>query len=1649
MKEITKRIIILFLLMCVIFSTIDIRAFQSFATEIEKEKVTEQQPQNEDEEILNGKNENLQSENGVTESFTKENEEEEKNEKEETQEEKTKNESNSEEKSITQSESIDEAEDKEEEIKHSDELKKIDNSQPTSITSSISNMNELEATENEYDFTYYYENNSNNKISCNSEDLNNVIAENKGNLIIELNKNIEIEGTTNKSGLIFGSSSNSYTLKLNNHTIKAKASGYNIIHAVGTNLKIENGTLTGADSTSSVFRSTTNSQHGGAIYSENSNLTISSVHITNNKGNYGSGIYSNNSTLNFNNVELKNNSASWGAGIYSENNVNKNNTFNNVTIDSNTATTKIAGIYFKGSGNLQVNESKILSNTGKNGNAGITVEGGSSDVVKVTVENTKINQNTSSYGNTGISVTNKNTNTPIESTINGCEISGNTPNSFAMAILLSGEVTLNANQLNITNNGNDTTTSKGAIVIENSSTISKCNKITIENSIIKNNTFGKNSVNKKAAGISIDSYGNDISIKDTIISENKGVFVGGISIYRRKSNIPFNFNMESGAIYNNKAINEYDKHPGIYPNDVYVNIATGAQNNEIKLPSVEKMAEKESTLTDHYWNQFLYKNNFNFESLQPNESITYQENGGSSAIENIYNVSDTAKRYVAQIDTEKYETLSEAFNSAEDNDTIELIAGESDNSGNKITETIEYNDNKHITVDLNGKEWEGKNGEKALTLNNDSATITIKGQGNISGIDYLKGKLELTSNAYIKEIKLGKGCKIFAKEDFNIQNPITLTIDKDDIATVNSYTDLVLIQNNTGRDLSKIIDYLNIKGEGIASDIVAKNDNQNNIVLHKLTGIFVGDSGNDDNSGDTAQDCVLTFEKAKLKAIEKLAKNTKIDGIFVVGGITVNKDNTTWSLPESISLCRYDTKNLVIVKKDCELTLENITIDGRSEKIQNASSLIKVEDDATLNIKDGTSLQNNNSNYSGGAVNCEGKVIMTGGTIKDNYSNYIGGGIYVDDKGTLELGVLNDENSNPIITNNTALVAGGGIGLCSDNSDNTESKMNSGEISHNKTTGATGSEWSFAGGVLVGDPSYRSNTKFIMNDGKISENTTDTNGGGMLIATGSIGILNKGEITNNSCNASIYTHGSSEYGGGAIYVNGERGNYFRGVLKIPTTAYISDNTSASANGAGIAGCQTSVVNIYDGGASIFNNTKKSGDTKDLSQVYVTKSEDSNNISEANISKYAIHGIPNDWTDTNGNTLSKKDLTLSNDNNDDIGRVIKLKNNNSENLEKTKNWADVKITGNSSNNSMGGGIGTNGEVDIGDEDTDYEVEFNVNKTWEDQNNQYSTRPHSITVNLYANGEFVKSQEITEEDGWKYKFEELPKCDNNGDEITYTVSEVKVNGYESTIEETINGANITNKEEVVSLQGEKIWNDGNNKDQLRPNSITVNLFANGTKMDSKTITADDEWKYSFENIPKYDENNNLIVYTITEDAVDGYVSSIEGTNITNTQVFNLQGEKIWKDENNKKNSRPNSITVNLFANDVKVDSKTITADDEWKYSFENLPKYDENNNLIVYTLTEDAVKGYETTIEGTNIINTYVDVDIDVDKNVPQKTQEMKFSKMQQIKPPKTGGILENQSLDQKEIISPIISPAFSIMLLTITFINTFRLMRRKK
>ncbi|MDQ8806172.1 Cna B-type domain-containing protein, partial [Streptococcus ruminantium] len=105
-----------------------------------------------------------------------------------------------------------------------------------------------------------------------------------------------------------------------------------------------------------------------------------------------------------------------------------------------------------------------------------------------------------------------------------------------------------------------------------------------------------------------------------------------------------------------------------------------------------------------------------------------------------------------------------------------------------------------------------------------------------------------------------------------------------------------------------------------------------------------------------------------------------------------------------------------------------------------------------------------------------------------------------------------------------------------------------------------------------------------------------------------------------------------------------------------------------------------------------------------------------------------------------------------------------------------------------------------------------------------------RPTSITVNLLADGEVVKTETITPNaDGdWSHTFTDLPEY-KNGKKITYTVSEEKVEGYETTVE----GTNITNTHtpETTEVAGTKTWNDNNDQDGKRPKSITVNLLADG--------------------------------------------------------------------------------------------------------------------------------------------------------------------------------------------------------------------------
>ena len=94
-----------------------------------------------------------------------------------------------------------------------------------------------------------------------------------------------------------------------------------------------------------------------------------------------------------------------------------------------------------------------------------------------------------------------------------------------------------------------------------------------------------------------------------------------------------------------------------------------------------------------------------------------------------------------------------------------------------------------------------------------------------------------------------------------------------------------------------------------------------------------------------------------------------------------------------------------------------------------------------------------------------------------------------------------------------------------------------------------------------------------------------------------------------------------------------------------------------------------------------------------------------------------------------------------------------------------------------------------------------------------------------------------------------------------------------------------ATITDKKAVTTVSGTKTWKDNNNQDGIRPSSITVNLLANGRQVASKTVSASNNWQYSFDNLAAY-ANGQKITYTVTENAVAGYTSTVDGYNITNT-------------------------------------------------------------------------------------------------------------------------------------------------------------------
>ncbi len=204
-------------------------------------------------------------------------------------------------------------------------------------------------------------------------------------------------------------------------------------------------------------------------------------------------------------------------------------------------------------------------------------------------------------------------------------------------------------------------------------------------------------------------------------------------------------------------------------------------------------------------------------------------------------------------------------------------------------------------------------------------------------------------------------------------------------------------------------------------------------------------------------------------------------------------------------------------------------------------------------------------------------------------------------------------------------------------------------------------------------------------------------------------------------------------------------------------------------------------------------------------------------------------------------------------------------------------------------------------------------------------------------------------------------------------------------------------FVNDLQKVDIEGKKVWDDAGNQDGKRPQSITVNLYADGELADSISVTAadaenSDQWNWKFTGLPKY-ENGAEIKYTVTEDAVADYSTAYDNDNFVITNKYtpgetSYTVQKIWSDEGDKDKLRPNSISVQLMQNgETRDEAVILNAENGWTYTWSGLPQKS-NGQDIEYRVAEiGSINGYTVSYNYTG--NTTIITNTHTPENPPDE------------------------------------------------------------
>lgn len=134
----------------------------------------------------------------------------------------------------------------------------------------------------------------------------------------------------------------------------------------------------------------------------------------------------------------------------------------------------------------------------------------------------------------------------------------------------------------------------------------------------------------------------------------------------------------------------------------------------------------------------------------------------------------------------------------------------------------------------------------------------------------------------------------------------------------------------------------------------------------------------------------------------------------------------------------------------------------------------------------------------------------------------------------------------------------------------------------------------------------------------------------------------------------------------------------------------------------------------------------------------------------------------------------------------------------------------------------------------------------------------------------------------------------------------------------------------EQETVNICGRIVWEDGNDQYEKRPVEVVVAVYDGNAKMAFKIVTAKEQWKYSFDNLPKYDSNGEMIVYTVREGKISEYYVRNDGYNIINVYDKPIEYSTIPENTQNKPNESPTvpESNTNKYIEYPSVYNNTLT-------------------------------------------------------------------------------------------------------------------------